>query len=264
MAREIGSSNWLSALPLEEFGFNLNKQEFKDSLALRYGLHIFGLPDYCVCGAHFSIDHAMICKRGGFISIRHNEINQLTASLLKYEVCKDVEIEPELLPLTGERFQHRTLNMSENARLDVSARGFWIRGQRAFFDTRVFYPLAPSYLNQELKSLHRQHESEKRRTYNQRILQVEMGSFSPLVFTSSGGQAQECSLFYSRLAGMIAEKRNQHKSVVKAWLRCRLGFSLLRSALICLRGSRVLRQFDQAKDTDFDVAVQLGRLNDST
>ena len=127
----------------------------------------------------------------------------------------------------------------------------------------MFYPLAPSYLTQNLKALHRQHENDKRRTYNQRVLQVEMGSFSPLVFTSSGGQAKECSLFYSRLAGMIAEKRNQPKSVITAWLRCRLGFSLLRSALLCIRGTRVIRQFQQITDTDFDVVVNLGRLNES-
>ena len=78
MARETGSSNWLTALPLKEFGFNLNKQEFRDSLALRYGLHIFGLPDFCACGSPFTVDHAMVCKRGGFISNRHNEITHLT------------------------------------------------------------------------------------------------------------------------------------------------------------------------------------------
>ena len=182
--------------------------------------------------------------------------------ILLEEVCNDVEVEPVLLPLSGEQFQQRSVNRCENAHLDVSARSFWVRGQRAFFDTRVFYPLAPSYLAQDLESLHRQNENEKRRTYNQRVLQVEMGSFSPLVFTSSGGQAKECSLFYSRLAGMIAEKRNQPKSIVTAWLRCRLGFSLLRSSLLCLRGSRVLRHFQPASETDFDVAVNRGRLND--
>ena len=49
-----------------------------------------------------NIQHAMSCKKGGeFITIRHNDLCDLTANLLT-EVCKDVDIEPQLLPVTGE------------------------------------------------------------------------------------------------------------------------------------------------------------------
>ena len=164
-------------------------------------------------------------------------MRDITANLLK-EVCLDVATEPALIQLTGEEFHRRSVNVTDNARVDISARNFWLRGQRAFFDTRVYYPLAQSHLGQSLSALHLAQEKEKRRQYNERILQVEMGTFTPLVFTSSGGMAKECSLFYSKLAEMIAEKRNQPKSIITSWLRSRLGHSLLRSALICLRGSR--------------------------
>ena len=40
----------------------------------------------CTCGMSFSVDHAMMCNLGGFPTIRHNEILDLTASLLS-EVC---------------------------------------------------------------------------------------------------------------------------------------------------------------------------------
>ena len=33
------------------------------------------------CGMSFSVDHAMTCNLGGFPTIRHNEIRDLTASL---------------------------------------------------------------------------------------------------------------------------------------------------------------------------------------
>jgi hypothetical protein len=39
-------------------------------------------------------------KKGGFVSIRHNEIHDLKAIMLS-KVCKDVSIEPLLQPLTG-------------------------------------------------------------------------------------------------------------------------------------------------------------------
>ena len=35
ICREPGASNWLTALPLREAGFSLNKQEFRDALAIR-------------------------------------------------------------------------------------------------------------------------------------------------------------------------------------------------------------------------------------
>ena len=50
------------------------------------------------------------------------------------EVCKDIEIEPKLTPLTGEELGSRTTNTRNKARLDIRARGVWERGQQAFLD----------------------------------------------------------------------------------------------------------------------------------
>jgi len=81
-------------------------------------------------------------------------------------------------------------------------------------------------------------EKEKKKSYNERILNVEHGSFTPLVMTANGGFSRECSTFYSLLADMIATKRKQHVSVVSAWLKRKLMFSLINSVVLCLRGSR--------------------------
>ena len=50
------------------------------------------------------IQHAMSCKKEGFITIRHNDLRDLTANLLT-EVCKDSDVEPQLLPVTVETLQ---------------------------------------------------------------------------------------------------------------------------------------------------------------
>jgi len=110
-------------MPLTEYGFNLNKQEFRDSLRLRYGWSLDHLPSTCPCGNEFSVSHAMSCKLGGFIHTRHNEVRDLTPSLLK-EVCVDVSTEPGLQPLGARRLKYRTANRSDDTRLDVSARSF--------------------------------------------------------------------------------------------------------------------------------------------
>ena len=173
--------------------------------------------------------------------MRHNEVRDITAKLLD-EVCHDVKIEPPLIPLNRERLHLGTANRSPEARLDVSARGFWNRGQRAFFDVRVFDSSAPRLLTKSLKSIHKTHEQEKRRAYNQRILSVEQGSFTPLVFTTVGGQSFECQRFYNRLSELIADKRGEPKSQTTTFIRCKISFSLLRSALLCLRGTRSIKQ----------------------
>ena len=107
--------------------------------------------------------------RGALPSIRHNDIRDLTAKLLT-EICPNVATEPTLQPLTGETLTHRTSNCEDGARLDVSAQGFWgDRHERAFFDVRVFNPLAPSNCKSSLNATYRRHENLKRRNYEQRV-----------------------------------------------------------------------------------------------
>ena len=57
-------------------------------------------------------------------------------------VCDDVEIEAKLTSLTGEQLQYRSTITGDEARLDIRARSFWVRGQEAFLDIRVFDPNA--------------------------------------------------------------------------------------------------------------------------
>ena len=145
LAQEKGASSWLTALPIEEFGFALHKGAFHDAIALRYSWQPQRAPSTCGCGTKFSVEHALSCPKGGFPSIRHNEIRDLTADLLT-QVCSDVCIEPELQPLSGEIFSNATSNTQDGARLDIAANGFWGgHFERTFFDVRVFNPHAPSH-----------------------------------------------------------------------------------------------------------------------
>ena len=99
----------------------------------------------------------MICHMGGIPTIRHNEIRDITATLLT-EICHNVATEPLLQPLTNESFVHRSANTEPNARLDIRARGFWNTGQDAFFDVRVFYPNASSNHSMTTTAAYRKHE----------------------------------------------------------------------------------------------------------
>ena len=100
LVMEKGSSSWLTVLPLKEHGFHLHKGEFRNAISLRYGWSLSHTPQQCSCGTAFSVDHVMTCHMGGIPNIRHNEIRDLTASLVT-EVCHNVSIEPLLQPLSG-------------------------------------------------------------------------------------------------------------------------------------------------------------------
>ena len=62
----------------------------------------------CVSGVRFTVDHAMICERGGFMMQRHNALRDLEAGLLK-RVCYDVEVEPGLQAVTREELNRGKL-----------------------------------------------------------------------------------------------------------------------------------------------------------
>ncbi|KAL9984997.1 hypothetical protein ACROYT_G007348 [Oculina patagonica] len=257
LATEKGASNWLTVLPLKDMGYNLNKGEFRDAVKLRYDWEIDDKPTVCVCGDAFTIDHAMICRRGGFIIQRHNELRDLEADLLKM-VCNDVEIEPVLQELTGERLPSGA-NTTPDARLDIHARGFWEKQRSAFFDVRVCHPNADSYKDQTPKQIYRNHENEKKRAYADRVLQVEQGTFTPLVFTSTGGMGEECKRYHSRLAELIAAKKGEDYATTVSWIRSKVSFAILRSALICLRGSRTVKRNRNIDIYDMDFQVENSR-----
>ena len=80
----------------------------------------------------FDVQHALSCKKVGFVSLRHNHIRNITLILLK-EVCKVVRVEPQIQLLTGEYLQHST-GAGNEVRIDISARGFWQAGQMAFLE----------------------------------------------------------------------------------------------------------------------------------
>ena len=236
LSSEKGASSWLTSLPLKEYGFRLSKQEFVDAIAMRYDLKINEVAKKCVCGELYTINHCLNCKRGGFVHIRHNVVRDTTHELLT-EICKDVKLEPALQPVTGEELPPGS-NVKDGARADVSALSFWSPLRRAFFDIRVFNPLAQTNWCKEIPKMYEHHEQLKKKEYNARIIEIEKGSFTPLIFSCSGGTSEEAEKFIKRLAMKISEKKHEHYSHVVSFIRRRLRFDILRSCIVSLRGER--------------------------
>ncbi len=208
--KEKGSGCWLTALPLKKYGYSLNKIEFRDALCLRYGWDIPNTPFYCACGEKNSVNHTLICKKGGYVSMRHNNIRDLNAELQR-EVCRDVVIEPALIPLDNEQI---TGTDADQAAPDVSSRGLWSTFERTFFDVCVTHPNSPTYENKNMTQIYNLHETRKMKKYNNRIIQVEKGTFTPLIYTTSGGWGLQATCYHKRLAKKLSQKRGEEYATI--------------------------------------------------
>ena len=238
LAEEKGSSNWLTTLPLKSQGFVLSKSDFSDALNLRYHRELRGTPVRCPCGQSFSITHALNCKAGGFIHIRHDSLRDLNARLLG-KVHQDVQTEPGLQHMANHSGHPSSANTADDARLDIRARGFWREGQSAFCDVRVTNPFAASQLKTPLSKIFDKHEGDKKREYNWRVMNIENGTFTPIVYIVNGSVGPEGTKFYKHLCTKISNKNEERYTDVMNWVRCKISFMCLKTAIMCVRGTRV-------------------------
>ena len=74
--------------------------------------------------------------------------------------------------------------------LEMLASGVVIITERSFFDVRVFNVFAERNQSASLAATFRKHEGEKRHAYEEHLREVERGSFTPFVFSSSGGMGK--------------------------------------------------------------------------
>ena len=77
------------------------------------------MPGKCTYGQKYDLNHAMNCKRGGFVVMRHNNVKDFEANLPK-TIQSDAEIESALQKIYNERIDKRT---GDEARPDIRARG---------------------------------------------------------------------------------------------------------------------------------------------
>ena len=134
----------------------------------------------------------------------------LTTQWQQGHLCPNVGIEPALQPLSGESFSKRSSNTENGSRLDIRAQDLWDKSKRsALFDIRVFHSHAPSNCTSSTEACYRRHEQEKRCACEKCIIEVEHGTFTLLVLSSSGGCGPSATVVLKRLAGLISEKHGQ-------------------------------------------------------
>jgi hypothetical protein len=237
-SRETGA--WITATPDRLNGTDLSAEEFRDSLRLRFGLLPSFLPHRCDgCNERFTVDHAMSCKKGGLVVMRHNDVaaewHHLCAQALPPAAVTD---EPLIHTGRGVPNAEQTgVEAAADSRGDVAAHGFWRRGTTAVFDVRITDTDATTYRSQDPLKVLKRHEREKKTKYLAACVDRRR-HFTPLVFSVDGLQGPEASAASKCLASKLSKKWGRSYSEVVGYVRSRLSLALVRSASRCLRADR--------------------------
>ena len=112
---------------------------------------------------------------------------------------------------------------------------------------------ADSYKELSSKQIFKLPKDEKNRKYASRIIEVENGIFTPLVFTTTGGMSQECQRYHSTLAELISLKKQEDYATTITWIRTKVPLAILRTSLVCLRGTRSRRRKTYVQENDLEI-----------
>ena len=82
------------------------------------------------------------------------------------------------------------------------------------------------------KQIYKKHENEKKRQYAERVMEIEQGTFTPLVFTTTGGMVDECAKYHSRLEEPTANKKGESYSNTVSWITAKVSFSIVPSTIL--------------------------------
>ena len=112
--------------------------------------------------------------------------------------------------------------------------GYWSHFPQCTKFVRISLPAKTARnLMSKSEAIFCQNENEKKRTYLDRVLNIEHGTFTPLIFGTNGGSGKEACDFLRILAKKMSEKGGEPYATITAWLRAKLSFEILKSALLC-------------------------------
>ena len=188
-AKLNGLSGWLTVLPMSQDHFDLTAQEFHDAFALHYRKPLLNVPsNYNGCGSPFSLNHALICRKGGLIIQGHNEVRDVVSDfaalvwgrVVSEPVVRDASVDGEALIA------------------DLGARGVWEPQAMALFGINVVDTDTKSYLSHFPVAVLASAEAEKKRKYCDACTE-RRATFTLLCFSVDGLLGDEAACFLKHL-----------------------------------------------------------------
>ena len=130
--------------------------------------------------------------------MRHNDVFDFESNLIVTSL-QGVE-EPHLQPLSGETIVGVN---GDDAHTDIRAQ-FLAQESKFVFRCTCYISMWT-----HVCTIYRKHEQERMRAYNERILNIEQGSFTPLVYSVTSGVGPECSMFHKHITERMVEKSGE-------------------------------------------------------
>ena len=237
-ARLSGAARWLAVIPLEEAGFALPRQVFRDAAAIRMGLPLpDGLPPSCPsCGEEDAdLAHYLSCSKGAWVKRRHTEVLKALARLMKMAGCEVVVEEPLLGPIFGGPFKNEKTTVDAEARTDIMARGF-LEPQKEFHtDVVIADTCCNSAVKKKLKpeTVLAEKSRQKDDTYLERI-QRAGGDFTPFSASIYGTLSQDAERIVSVIMHKLTEKKGGRRTS-EACARLRIQIAIVKATSMCIR-----------------------------
>jgi hypothetical protein len=228
---------WLNAIPSSLNGTILTADEFRDSTRIRLGLPLLHLPPSCDgCGEPFGLAHSQICKKGGLVTLRHEDLKAEFTSLLSSAFTPGaVRDEPLIHTYRGPGAA--AAGSEAELRGDIATHGFWRRGMTTIFNVRISDTDAASYSGLDPRKVLARQEKSKKEKYGPPCADRRR-HFTPLVFSVDGLLGDEAQAASKRLARALSVKWKRSYSELCGYVRSRLSLALVRSTSMLLRNPR--------------------------
>ena len=267
---------WLALIPSRLNGNDLSAEEFRDNLRIRQNLAPENMPATCDgCGDKMTVEHALACKVGGLVHVRHDDVadefrhlcgcalsfgkvereprifssgtNQLTSAAAGVNQTTTATNTQATQP-PAQRPQQNTQQQQQRneqrhdseptgERGDASCHGFWQRGRDAIFDIRITDTECRSYRNRDHAKVLESQEKEKKKKYLASCHAMRK-DFTPLVYSVDGIAGREAKSAEKRLASYLSVKWRRNYSEMVFYVRSRMALSVVRSNSLLIRGSR--------------------------
>ncbi len=177
-----------------------------------------------------------MCKIGGLILLRQNEVAAKWGQLCAMALSKAVVSNKPLIPDSqnqGNRDEEGHTTVPANNHGDIAARGFWKRDTTAIFDIYITDTDALSYQDQNPQKVLATQERAKKKKHLNTCLAV-WKEFTPLVFSPDGLRGAKADAACKRVAALLASRLSKPYSTVCGYVRSRLAFALVWAVSLCL------------------------------
>jgi hypothetical protein len=177
------------------------------------------------------VEHALKCKRGGWVSRRHLEVLRAWKRYLVRGGYSTVREEPLLRPLPPGAIVREGTTMERDARADLVARGEG--GRDWYYDVAIIDTGAPTHRGRPSCKALSDYEDRKRKKYSDRV--APLGAFAPLVCSVYGTLGPSAALTAHRVAQGVDPDREE-RSVVVDLHAAVLQAAVIKATSLCIRG----------------------------